>query len=247
MRRAPTPALRGRARGVADAQSRCGDRAGLTCCPPLLGCRAAAPPPLGAGPSLRRTGTSLTEQRGRSDVPAPFPGRHGGREGKAGSGAGGGAPPAPAPGPSSQGSPRITRCQNLNRPSTAAPRAASPSPPFPQTRPVTREGARHRALRSAAVLPGLYRDETLATATPGRTGDGDDTTTDGAAGAPLPRCPGARPRRCGPRADPRHRHPPVPSAACAEAPRQQPGAPAAPTAAPSLASPPSLPFSALTF
>lgn len=58
---------------------------------------AAAPPPLGAEPSLRRAGTSLAEQRGPSDVPAPSPAKHGGREGKGGSGAGGGAPPAPAP------------------------------------------------------------------------------------------------------------------------------------------------------
>lgn len=164
-----------RARGAADAQSRRGERAGLTCRPPLLGCRAAAPPPLGAGPSLPRTGRSLAEQRGSSDVPALSSARYGGREGKTGSGAGGGAPPAAAPRPLLVGQPHNHALPKFKSPrhcgsERSIPLHAAPSGQTGHTGGCQTAAAPliHRALRRAAVLPGLYRGETPATATPRR-------------------------------------------------------------------------------
>lgn len=218
-----------RTRGGADAQNAPAARPSSA---------AGLPPHRPWGPG--RPSGGLGEAWGSSAAPPTYP--HPPRRGTA-AGKGKGAALQAAvrrqprlPGPSSRGSPRSTRCQNLNRPGTAAPRAASPAPPLPPARPATRRvPARGRPAQAPGTLPRSRparavprRDPRHGDTAPGpaRCRDapvpGDDTTTDGAAGAPSPRCPGARPRRCGPRADPRHRHPLLVRRRPASSPARQP-------------------------
>lgn len=218
MRPAPTPALRVRARGLSSRAEPCAPAARQTrragagnvrdSPAPRPSSVAGLPPHRPSGPG--RPSPGLEEAWRSSAAPPTYP--HSPRRGTAdGKGKRGAVQAAVRrqprlPGPSSRGSPRITRCQNLNRPGTAAPSEASSCTPLPPARPATREGVRPRPPRSVTghsaaqpsclgcteARPPPRRHRAGASATPVRTGNGGrhhNRRRGWRALAPLPRRP----------------------------------------------------------
>lgn len=135
---------------------------------------AAAPPPLGAGPSLRSTGRSLAELRGPSDVPALCP--HCARRGPAGEGerCGRRSASSRAPRPLLGGQPHNHALPKFKSPRHCGSARSVPLRAAPSGRTGLTGGAGPRPPRSgtghSADLPGPDRGETPPG--PHRAGDG---------------------------------------------------------------------------